>query len=90
MSDPVSPEDLLDFPCHYTFKAVGVCGVCFSAQISAAVALHAVVHQDAIHIRPSSKGAYQSVSIMVRLDNYRQLTDIYAAMKAVPGLKMLL
>ncbi len=90
MSEPVNPGDLLDFPCQYTFKAVGVSGVNFSAGISAAVSRHAAVHQDAIHIRPSGKGNYQSVSIMVRLENYQQLTDIYAGMKEVPGLKMLL
>ena len=90
MSEPVNPEDLLEFPCHYTFKAVGISDVSFSAEISAAVGSHAEVHQDAIHVRPSGKGNYQSVSIMVRLENYQQLTDIYAAMKKVPGLKMLL
>ena len=90
MSKPVNPEDLLDFPCHYTFKAVGISDARFSAEITAAVGLHAIVHQDAIHLRPSGKGKYQSVSIMVRLENYQQLTDIYAAMKTVSGLKMLL
>jgi putative lipoic acid-binding regulatory protein len=90
MSEPVNPEDLLEFPCHYTFKAVGASGEIFSAGISAAVGRHATVHRDAIHIRPSGKGSYQSVSIVVRLENYKQLTDIYAGMKEVPGLKMLL
>ena len=90
MSGPLSPEDLLDFPCHYTFKAVGESGLRFSTDISAAVGLYAVVHQDAINIRASGKGNYQSVSIIVRLDCYQQLIDIYAEMKSVSGLKMLL
>ena len=90
MSEPTKPEDLLEFPCHYTFKAVGLCGDRFKDGIVAATAAHVAVSQDAIHIKPSAKGNYQSVSIVVRLENYRQLQDIYAGMKQVPGLKMLL
>ncbi len=85
-----SPEDLLDFPCQYTFKAIGASGDTFSGQITAAVRCHALTPADAVHIRPSGKGNYQSVSITVMLDNYQQLQDIYAGMKNIPGLKMLL
>jgi len=90
MSDPIDPEDLMDFPCHYTFKAVGVSGEAFVLDISSAVSSYAIVSQDSVLIRPSGKGNYQSISIVVRLDTYQQLTDIYAAMKTVSGLKMLL
>ncbi len=90
MNEPVAPEELLDFPCHYTFKAIGVNGESFSTAITAAARRYALVPQDAIHIRPSGKGNYQSVSLVVWLENYQQLTDIYARMKTVAGLKMLL
>jgi putative lipoic acid-binding regulatory protein len=90
MNDPVSPEQLIDFPCDYTFKAMGVSGEDFSSAILSAVRQFALVSQDAVHIRPSGKGNYQSVSVLVWLENYQQLTDIYARMKTVTGLKMLL
>ncbi|MCF6178159.1 MAG: DUF493 domain-containing protein [Geopsychrobacter sp.] len=90
MSEPTKPEDLLEFPCQFTFKAVGSSGPDFSSAIAAAVGLHAVVPRDAIHTRPSGKGNYQAVSIMVSLQSYQQLTAIYAAMKDVNGVKMLL
>jgi len=90
MSEPTNPEDLLEFPCHYTFKAVGMSGDSFQEGIIAATAAYASVSRDAVHVKPSGKGNYQSVSIVVRLENYRQLQDIYAGMKQVPGLKMLL
>lgn len=90
MNEPVNSEDLFDFPCHYTFKAVGSGDESFAAGISAAVGRYALFQQDAVNIRPSGKGNYQSISIMVRLENFQQLTDIYAAMKEVPGVKMLL
>ncbi len=90
MTQKTDPEDLLDFPCSYTFKAIGESGDSFYDQILAAARHHALIHQDAICVRPSGKGKYQSISIIVMLENYQQLKDIYAGMKEVPGLKMLL
>lgn len=85
-----NPEELLAFPCHYQFKAVGVAGDVFRDAIVETVRQHATVPQDAVKCRPSGKGTYQSVSVLVTLHSYEQLTSIYAAMRQVAGLKMLL
>lgn len=90
MSETPRTEDLLEFPCHYTFKAVGVSGDEFCERIISAAGSCAVFSREAVHVRPSTKGTYQSVSLIIRLENYQQLKDIYAGMKQVPGLKMLL
>ena len=84
------PKDLLEFPCHYQFKAVGFSGDYFSQAIIAAINKHVVVSQDAVRCRPSGKGNYQSVSVLVTLHSYEQLTDIYAEMRQVADLKILL
>jgi len=83
-------EDLIEFPCHYQFKAVGAAGEEFTRGIVAAIEKHATVASDAVLTRDSNKGNYQSVSVLVTLHSYQQLTDIYAEMKQVPDLKMLL
>ncbi len=85
-----NPEELLDFPCHFQFKAVGLAGDIFQEGIIEAVKKHAMVSRDAVRSRPSGKGNYQAVSILVMLHSYQQLTDIYAEMRQVPNLKMLL
>ncbi|MDX2479625.1 MAG: DUF493 domain-containing protein [Desulfuromusa sp.] len=85
-----NPKDLLEFPCHYQFKAMGLAGDPFKDAIVAAVSKYIVVAQDAVKCRPSGKGTYQSVSVLVTLHNYEQLTSIYAEMRLVIGLKMLL
>jgi len=82
--------DLLDFPCCYQFKAMGLSGECFKRAIIAAVDKHVAVPEDAVRCRPSGKGTYQSVSVLVTLHNYEQLTDIYAEMRQVDDLKLLL
>ncbi len=83
-------KDLLDFPCDYQFKAVGLAGDSFKQAVVVAVGKHVDVSQDAVHCRPSGKGTYQSVSVLVTLYNYEQLTDIYAEIRQVKNLKMLL
>ncbi len=83
-------EDLLDFPCHYQFKAMGLAGDRFRQAIVAAVEQHVVVAEDAIKCRLSGKGRYQSVSVLATLHDYDQLTAIYAALRQVDDLKMLL
>lgn len=84
------PRNLIDFPCHYQFKAVGLAGESFSQSIVKAVAKYADVSLDAVRCRPSGQGNYQAVSVLVTLYDYQQLTDIYTEMNQVPDLKMLL
>jgi len=52
--------------------------------------MSAIVSCDAVYVRESRNGNYQSVSVMVELFNSQQLLDIYARLKTVSGLKMLL
>jgi len=90
MADKQNPEDLLEFPCHYEFKAVGMAGEDFMRGVVAAASQHVAVPADAVRSKPSGKGTYQSVSVFVTLQNYQQLTSIYTEMRKVEGLKMLL
>ncbi len=84
------PRDLLEFPCHYQFKAMGLAGDEFKQAIVTSITNHATVTADAVKSRPSGKGTYQAVSVLVTLHNYEQLTAIYADIKLVAGLKMLI
>lgn len=90
MTEKQKPEDLLEFPCHYQFKALGLAGESFQQAIVAAVGLYVTVPADSVRFNPSGKGNYQSVSVLVTLHDYEQLVNIYAEMRKVDGLKMLL
>ena len=90
MTEKKTPQDLLEFPCHYEFKAVGVAGETFKQSVLAAVEKHAAVSADAVRSRASGKGTYQSVSVLTTLHSYEQLTSIYAEMRKLNELKMLL
>lgn len=90
MMNKTQPEDLIEFPCQYQFKAVGQADEIFQDAIIAAISRHVSVARDAVHSRPSGKGNYLAVSVLVTLHNYQQLTSIYTEMRKVEGLKLLL
>lgn len=90
MTTRCNPEDLMEFPCHYQFKAIGKAGDIFLHDVVNAVSAHATVAKDAVRSQPSRAGTYQSVSVLLTVYSADQLTDIYAELKKVSGLKMLL
>jgi len=90
MAESGDPKDLIEFPCHYQFKAMGAAGDDFKEAVIAAVDKYSSVSLDSVRCRPSGKGTYQAVSVVVTLHNYEQLTSIYAELKKIEELKMLL
>lgn len=90
MSEPTKPEDLMDFPCHYQFKAIGEGGEVFCRAVVEAITTHAPVPAEAVRSQPSRHGTYQSVSVVLTVYSSSQLTAIYAELKKIAGLKMLL
>lgn len=90
MSELNGPEKLLEYPCHYQFKAIGMAGEPFRQEIVQAISRITPVPAESVRSQPSRNGKYQSISVMLTVYSYVQLTEIYAEMKTVFGLKMLL
>ncbi|HMB16931.1 MAG TPA: DUF493 domain-containing protein [Pelovirga sp.] len=90
MKEPSNLEDLMEFPCQYQFKAIGQGGDTFCRAVVEAIARHVLVPSEAVHSQPSRHGTYQSVSVVLTVYSAAQLTSIYAQLKKVSGLKMLL
>lgn len=91
MVDRRSPEELLSFPCCYEFKAFGAAAdTGFSESVRQAVGQVVPVGQEALRCRLSSSGTYQCVTVLVRLENGAQLTQIYAMLRNIEGLRYLL
>jgi putative lipoic acid-binding regulatory protein len=84
------PEELLQFPCDYMFKAFGPNEDRFTDAVRKAVSTHVPVSLDAVRTRPSREGTYLCVSILVRLHNFDQLKEVYNQLRKVHGLKYLL
>jgi putative lipoic acid-binding regulatory protein len=90
MSEQTKPEDLMDFPCHYQFKAIGEGGEVFCRAVVEAIRIHAPVPAEAVRSQSSRQGTYQSVSVVLTIYSPKQLTSIYAELNKIAGLKMLL
>lgn len=86
------PEELLEFPCDYVFKAFGVNDPAgeFIQAVRTAVCEVLPVPLDAIKVNRSANGTYISVTILIRLHDFQQLATIYNALRRVEGLKYLL
>lgn len=89
MSD-IPSEELFEFPCDHMFKVFGPNDDLFSAAVRSAVSSVIPVSLDAMKVRPSSGGAHQCVTVLVRLNGYPELLSIYSALKQVPRLRYLL
>lgn len=92
MNKRYSPDELLTFPCHYEFKAFAAVDGDddFAETVLRRVAAVVPVSHDQLRIRLSSGGRYQCVTVCVQLENSTQLTEIYANLRRIDGLRYLL
>lgn len=87
-----SSADLIQFPCHFEFKAFGPGGdgSRFDEQVLAAVSAVVQASRQAMRTRPSSGGKYQCVTILATIHSRTQLEAVYAELRNIEGLKYLL
>jgi putative lipoic acid-binding regulatory protein len=92
MDNPAIPDQLLEFPCDYEFKAFAAAagGNDFAEAVSLAVNRVVPAGQKQLRTRSSSGGRYQCVTVGVRLENSTQLNSIYANLRAIDGLSYLI
>ena len=92
MNQSDSTQELIEFPCHFEFKAFGPGGdgSRFDDQVLAAVSSVVMASRQAMRTRLSSGGKYQCVSVLVTLQNRAQLEAVYTALRQIDGLKYLL
>ena len=85
-------QDLLEFPCHFEFKAFGPGDddETFLAKVINAASSVVPVSRQATRSRSSSAGKYQCVSVLVTLQNRAQMEAVYAALRQIDDLKYLL
>jgi len=82
-------DELLDFPCNFTFKVMGVATDTLQGEIIAVVQKHAPGDYRPQH-RPSSKGNYTSVSINVLVQSKEQIELLYRELSAIEDVRHVL
>ena len=92
MSQASRQKELLEFPCHFEFKAFGPGDddETFLVKVLHAISSVVPVSRQAMKSRSSSAGKYQCVSALVTLQNRNQLEAVYTALRNIDDLKYLL
>ena len=87
----MSEESLLTFPCEFPIKIMGRTGENFEAEVVAMVRKHAPdLSETAISTRPSGKGNYMAITVIVNATSKQQLDNIYLELNAHKSVVMTL
>ncbi len=74
-------ETLLEFPCEFSIKAMGLATPEFDAVVVGIVRQHAPeLGEGAVRTRPSSGGKYLAVTVTINATSKRQLDAIYQSL----------
>jgi uncharacterized protein len=90
MADVDAPK--IEFPCaNYPIKVVGDASAHFRDFVLAVMAKHDPSFDPTqAHVRPSRKGNYMAVNVMVTATSPNQLGDIFTELKANPAVRLVL
>ncbi|HGX93422.1 MAG TPA: DUF493 domain-containing protein [Candidatus Tenderia sp.] len=74
-------ETLLEFPCQFPIKAMGLADDDFDALVVSIVRQHVEdINEGAVKTRASSNGKYMSVTVTFTAHNKDQIDNIYLAL----------
>jgi len=81
MNEKTNSETLLEFPCDFPIKAMGLNDTDFDLLIAELVRKHAPdFHEGAVQSKPSSNGKYTSITITITATSKAQLDAIYQSL----------
>lgn len=84
-------DTLLEFPCHFPIKAMGLSDQHFESLVVSLVRKHAPeLGEDAVKTVDSKGGKYLSVTVTVHATSREQLDDIYRELTACEQVLMAL
>ncbi|GGX25954.1 HP0495 family protein [Undibacterium macrobrachii] len=88
----IKPEDsLIEYPCDFPIKVMGVMQESFAQTIVEVVMIHdPTFHAGKLEMRPSSKGNYLALTVTVRAVHREQLDNLYRDLSSHPMVKMVL
>lgn len=83
-------DELVEFPCHFTFKVMGVATPDLPDKVVAVAKQHAP-HDDYVpSVKPSSKGNYHSISIRIRVESQTHIETVYRALSDIDDVRYVL
>jgi uncharacterized protein len=87
----MSQPPLLEFPCSYPIKVMGLASEYFTEQVLAVFSQHAPgFDRDQVRILPSAQGRFISVHVVIDAQGAEHIDVIYQALKTLPDMKLVL
>ncbi len=84
-------QEVMKFPCNWPVKAFGPATEAFELAVVTIVRRHAGdIHENAVSCRPSRGGKYQAVTVTIQARDRAQLEALYAELRTLPELVMVL
>lgn len=88
---PRTEAPTIDFPCDYPVKVMGHATAAFEQSVVRVCQRHSPeVDQGCVQVRESRAGNYLSVTVTIRATGERQLQELFAELKTVDGIKLVL
>lgn len=87
----MSEDSLIEYPCDFPIKVMGVAKDNFAQAMVEIVLRHAPdFAADTVELRASSGGAYVSVTCTIRAVSREQLDNLYRELSGHPAVKVVL
>jgi len=81
----------IEFPCRYPVKVMGEAHATFHAEVRAVFERHAPgVEDEHISVRPSTKGNYVAITVVIEATGKEQLQVLFAELKTLAAVKLVL
>jgi uncharacterized protein len=88
-SDSEAPK--IEFPCEYPIKVMGDASDSFQSEVLDIVRRHApAVQHEHVRAKPSAKGNYVALTIVIEATGLEQLELIFADLKGLPAVRLVL
>lgn len=85
------PSTLINFPCDFPIKIIGVSRDTFVSDITAIVLKHfPTTSHEALFYKKSERGNYIAMTATVYVSNQSSLDALYHELTQYPGIKMVL
>lgn len=82
-------DELVEFPCHFTFKVMGVATPELPDQVIAVLQEHAPGDYSPT-VKPSSKGNYHSISVAVKVESQQHIEILYRCLADIEDVRYVL
>jgi putative lipoic acid-binding regulatory protein len=90
-SDNTPDAPRITFPCRYPVKVMGEAHATFHAEVRAVFSRHAPGVQDEhVSVRPSTKGNYVAITVVIEATGKEQLEFLFADLKTLAAVKLVL